>query len=145
MLFIILSILSGVTCVLSRVINFALSEKTGSYQSTFFNFLTGLLGSIVLFIVSNETFHFFDVSAYSGSWWIYTGGLVGVVGVTLQIVLSGKISSFYLTLFLFVGQLFAGMIIDYIVVHSISIYQLVGGTLVLIGLSYNLWIDKREA
>ncbi|MDO5291456.1 MAG: DMT family transporter [bacterium] len=145
MLFIILSILSGVTCVLSRVINFALSEKTGSYQSTFFNFLTGLLGSIVLFIFANETFHFFDVSAYSGAWWIYTGGLVGVIAVTLQIVLSGKISSFYLTLFLFIGQLFAGMIIDYIVAHSISIYQLVGGVLVLAGLGYNLWIDQMEA
>lgn len=144
MLFIILSILSGVTCVLSRVINFALSEKIGAYQSTFFNFLTGLLGSVVIFIVSNETFHFFDVTAYSGAWWIYTGGLVGVIGVTLQNVLSGKISSFYLTLFLFIGQLFAGMIIDYFAKNATSPFQFIGGVLVLIGLSYNLWIDKKD-
>lgn len=144
MIYIVLAILSGVTNVLSRLINFALSEKIGSYQSTFFNFLTGLLGSILLFIISNETFHFFDVSAYSGAWWIYCGGLVGVIVVTLQTILSGRISSFYLTLFLFIGQLFAGIVIDYFVQHSIPLYQVLGGILVFAGLSYNLFLDKKE-
>ena len=145
MTYIVLSILSGVTIVLSRLVNFALSEKIGSYQSTFFNFLTGLLGSILLFILSNETFHFFRVSSYQGAWWIYCGGLVGVIGVTMQIVLSGRISSFYLTLFVFIGQLFMGILIDYMVTRSIPLYQVLGGMLVFLGLSYNLYIDQKDA
>ena len=39
-------------------------------------------------------------------------------------------------------QLFTGIIIDGLSTGKISIYQVVGGLLVVIGLSYNLYIDK---
>ncbi len=56
--------------------------------------------------------------------------------------LSSKISSFYLTLLLFIGQLFTGIIINAWSTGKISFYQVIGGTLVVLGLTYNLYIDK---
>lgn len=144
MFYILIAILSGITNVISRSVNFVLSDKIGVYQSTFFNYVFGLIGSFILLVISGETFKLFTTSTYSAPWIVYTGGLVGVAVVSLQVFLSSKVSSFYLTLLLFVGQLFTGIIIDCVSTGKISIYQVVGGILVVIGLGYNLYIDKSK-
>ena len=36
------------------------------------------------------------------------------------------------------------MVIDYFAKNATSPFQFIGGVLVLIGLSYNLWIDKKD-
>lgn len=142
MIYVLFAILCGVTNVLSRSVNFVLSDKIGMYQSTFFNYVFGLAGSILILLISGETFKLFSASSYNAPWYIYAGGLLGVAVVTLLSFLSSKVSSFYLTLLLFVGQLFTGIIIDGLSTGKISIYQVVGGLLVVIGLSYNLYVDK---
>jgi len=141
MFFALIAILSGISNVISRSINFVLSEKLGVYQSTLFNYIFGLAGSILILFISGETSKLFASTSY---WLAYTGGLVGVAVVSLQVFLSSKVSSFYLTLLLFVGQLFTGIILDFILLGKISIWQVVGGILVIIGLSYNLYIDRVE-
>lgn len=61
MIAIICAIASGMTIVLSRSINGYLAKKIGPYQSTFFNYFTGLLtSSILLFLPCyqhSKTFH----------------------------------------------------------------------------------------
>ena len=142
MIYVLFAILCGVTNVLSRSVNFVLSDKIGMYQSTFFNYIFGLVGSVLILLISGETFKLFSSSTYTAPWYIYAGGLLGVIVVTLLSFLSSKVSSFYLTLLLIIGQLFTGVIIDGLSTGQISIYQVVGGLLVVIGLSYNLYIDK---
>lgn len=141
---ILLAMLAGVSIVLSRIVNFVLSEKIGLFQSTFFNYLTGFLGSLVLVVISGETFALFAPASYQGSWWAYIGGAVGVGVITLSSYLSSKISAFYLTLLLFVGQLFGGMVLDYFVSGDFSIKKVIGGVLVVAGLGYNLWVDSKN-
>ena len=48
MIYVLFAILCGVTNVLSRSVNFVLSDKIGMYQSTFFNYVFGLAGSILI-------------------------------------------------------------------------------------------------
>ena len=145
MIYILFAILCGVTNVLSRSVNFVLSEKIGMYQSTLFNYIFGLSGSFLLLLISGETFKLFTASSYDAPWFVYAGGLLGVIVVTMLSFLSSKVSSFYLTLLLFVGQLFTGIIIDALSTGKISFYQLIGGALVVLGLSYNLYIDKANS
>ena len=142
MIYILFAILCGVSNVLSRSVNFVLSEKIGMYQSTLFNYIFGLSGSFLLLLISGETFKLFTTSSYNAPWFVYTGGLLGVIVVTMLSFLSSKVSSFYLTLLLFVGQLFTGIIIDALSTGKISFYQVLGGALVVLGLTYNLYIDK---
>ncbi|WP_018590113.1 DMT family transporter [Terrisporobacter glycolicus] len=142
MIYILFAILCGVSNVLSRSVNFVLSEKIGMYQSTLFNYILGLSGSFLLLLISGETFKLLTPSSYSAPWFVYVGGLLGVVVVTMLSFLSSKVSSFYLTLLLFVGQLFTGIIIDALSTGKISFYQVIGGILVVLGLTYNLYIDK---
>lgn len=144
MFYALIAILSGISNVISRSVNFVLSEKLGVYQSTLFNYIFGLAGSILILLISGETSKLFSSTSYDASWLAYTGGLVGVAVVSLQVFLSYKVSSFYLTLLIFVGQLFTGIILDFILSGKISIWQVIGGILVIIGLSYNLYIDRVE-
>ncbi|MBL3200325.1 EamA-like transporter family protein, partial [Klebsiella pneumoniae] len=46
------------------------------------------------------------------------------------------------TLLIFIGQLFAGTIIDFFLTNELSIGKVIGGIFVLIGLTYNLLIDR---
>lgn len=75
--------------------------------------------------------------------WAFLGGLLGVIVVSISNLVTPKISSFYLTLIIFVGQLFTGIIFDYFSQGLISIGKIIGGLLVILGLSYNLIVDKK--
>lgn len=53
-----------------------------------------------------------------------------------------KVSSFYLSLIVFLGQLSIGILIDYYSYNTVSMWKIIGGLLILLGLSYNILIDK---
>lgn len=145
MIYLLIAILSGVSIVLARVINYVLAEKIGVFQGTLFNYILGLLGSLLLLIFSGEVMHLFSIEAYSAPWWAYIGGPLGVIVIALSSFLSSRISAFYLTLLLFIGQLFTGVLLDYITLHELSIGKILGGILVFIGLGYNLWVDQKDS
>lgn len=145
MFYIFIAALSGVSTVISRIINANLSTKIGMYQSTFYNFLTGLLFSILTLLFSKESFSdclpiLTDIPITA-----YLGGLVGVASISISNFVAPKISAFYMALLIFVGQLFVGIIIDYFTLDILSIGKVVGGIIVVIGLSYNLMLDKKSS
>jgi transporter family-2 protein len=51
-------------------------------------------------------------------------------------------SSLYITLIIFIGQLFTGIIIDCITIKTIPLAKIIGGLLVVLGLAYNLYVDS---
>ena len=51
MIAVICATCAGMTIVLSRSVNGYLSQKVGAYQSTFFNYFTGLFMSLVFLII----------------------------------------------------------------------------------------------
>jgi bacterial/archaeal transporter family-2 protein len=144
MLYVLLSILAGVSIVISRIINSNLANKIGIFQGTFFNYIVGLFFSFLFLFISSESLNISTTSLHKIPLWAYLGGLTGVLVVTLSNFITPKISAFYLTLIIFIGQLFVGIIIDYLTSNILSPGKLIGGTLVLIGLAYNLIIDLKH-
>lgn len=143
MINILISILAGISVVLSRIINSKLGDKIGVFQSTFYNFLTGLLFSIIILIFSKEKFLSSGHTISSIPTVAFIGGLIGVAFITLSNYIAPKISAFYMTLLIFIGQLFIGIIIDYFTLGQISLGKVIGGIIVSAGLAYNLIIDKH--
>lgn len=143
---IILCFLAGVTVVISRTTNARLAEETSLLKSTFYNYITGLIGSILLlFIVHFGITSQFPTSPLSLQWnqlWIYLGGAMGVCAVSISNIVVTKVSSFYVTLLMFVGQVFTGIVLDIIISGNFSLGNLLGGLCVTIGLILNLWFDK---
>lgn len=121
----LLAILAGMSIVISRTINANLASKIGIFQGTIFNYLVGLV-------------------VISVPWWTYLGGIVGVLVVSLSSYITPRISAFYLTILIFISQLFVGTLVDYALLGVFSHGKIIGGLLVFVGLTYNLYLDKQE-
>lgn len=148
---IILSLATGVSIVLSRFVNAMLAERTNVLVSTWYNFMVG-------FVVTTVVWGFAYFVGASGpitleispKLWIYTGGLLGICGVALSSLCAKKIPALILTLIMFVGQLFAGILLDYVLLRVLSIPTLIGGILTTIGLvisviPWNRNLKKRNS
>lgn len=138
-----IAILAGATVVLSRTINYKLADKIGLWEGTFFNNIVGLLFSILFLFLSSHFAPFPICSIKTLPVWAYAGGLIGVIVVAVSNYITPKISAFYLTLIIFIGQIFAGIAIDFLTLNSIPTSKIIGGILVILGLAYNLTIDKK--
>lgn len=140
--YILISVLSGVSIVIARTINSNLAGKLGLLEGTFYNFLTGLMLSALLLILNWNNEIIATLSNAQIPIWAYFGGLFGIGIVLLSNYVIPRVSAFYLTILVFLGQLLIGYVIDYFTIGAISITKLLGGVLVLIGLSYNLYVDN---
>lgn len=136
---------SGVLLVISRSYNARLAENTSVYISTFFNYVCGLLTAIPVFL-------FFGINEpitlsfrFSPNWWIYLGGAIGVATVWLSSVVVVKIPQLYITLLMFVGQVFTGVWIDALIDGAFSMQNIIGGSFVALGLTLNLLFERRAS
>lgn len=141
----ILSFIAGVSIVVARIINANLGDFIGVLSSTFFNYVTGLFFSILILLFTKEMSLIPNLSLPSLPLIGYLGGVVGVIVVSLSSYTAPRISAFYMTLFCFIGQLFVGILIDYINLGTLSIGKILGGFLVLAGLIFNLNLDKKSS
>jgi transporter family-2 protein len=137
-----ISIASGAIVVISRILNTKLSEKIGLLESSFYNYLTGLISALILFALIKDNFTSAQLSTIPV--WAYLGGALGIIVVILSSVVTPKMSSFYITLIIFIGQLFSGIIIDCLTLKIIPLAKIIGGLLVVLGLGYNLYIDSEN-
>lgn len=137
----LVSIISGGLIVFTRIFNFKMADKMGLFEGATINYIGGLLLSVLLALVIRvDTVPVFR----SIPIWAYFGGLFGIAIVVLSSYLTKRVSSFYLTLLIFLGQLATGIIIDYFISGDLPLLKILGGLLVVIGFSYNLLVDKES-
>ncbi len=131
MLYMIIAICAGISITVARLINSNLADRIGTFQGTFYNYAVGLIVSLLLLLFNKEPSLLSTKTLLNVPVWAYLGGLLGVVVVAASNLVTPKISAFYLTIIIFVGQIFAGIIIDYYFSNIISKGTIIGGLLVL--------------
>lgn len=134
MISVLCAIMAGITIVLSRSVNSYLSQKIGAYQSTFFNYFTGLIMSIIVLLIVGFKISSLDMSSVYKYPTVFIGGIIGVFNILILNLIVSKISPVKLTLLTFVAQLITGMILDYLIYHMFSINKFIGCIIVVIGL-----------
>ncbi|MCL1999193.1 MAG: DMT family transporter [Turicibacter sp.] len=140
----ILSFVSGISIVLARTVNAKLADLTNARVSSVYNYITGLIGSVlILAILGRDELFSAQLFAMQGSWFIYFGGALGLCVVLLSNITVVKISAFYLTMLVFIGQIFAGLLIDVVLSGQLSIENLLGGVFVAFGLCISIYMDRR--
>lgn len=142
---IIISLLAGSTLVISRVANAKLATKTNALTSTFYNYLIGLIVSFIALLLLGQGELPLAAPYIANKPWIYLGGLLSVFVVFIAASAATKIPVFHLTLLIFVGQLFASLVIDTLITHHFSLKQLIGGLFVTFGFTLNLLLDTQKA
>lgn len=141
MLYILLAVLSGLTVVLSRILNANMALKIGIYQSTFFNYITGFALSALLLLVMPG-----GIVLTSGvPFWSFFGGAIGVLVVALQSFVTHRVSNYDITLLTFIGQLSTGVVIDLLLGNTIPKPKMIGGLVVFAGLLYNILADRQDS
>ena len=136
---IVLTLLNGALVAVSRYVNAQLSANSTVLVGTWFNYSVGLATALVLMALTRTA-----VSAVpSAPVWVYLGGMIGVVSVSLSSWAAPKLPAFRLTLILIAGQLLTGVAIDALFKGNFSATELIGGGAVLFGLFLNVWMDER--
>jgi transporter family-2 protein len=141
---IILSLLTGLTVVLSRTINAGLAEKTSIMRSTLYYYVAAFVFSFLLLIVFKAGDAPFALISSPVNPTYFLGGIMGVLIIIILNATVAKISSLYMTLLLFAGQVFTGIAMDMILTHAFSLPNLLGGVFVTLGLCVNVIIDRRD-
>lgn len=144
MLYIILAVLGGCITIVSMIINSHLAKKIGVFQGTLINYIVGLLSTILLIAIVRTSLSFSFDSFSKIPFWAFLGGIVGVMVVASSNIIIPKIPIIYTSLLIFVGQLFTGILIDYLRIGFVSKGKIIGGILILLGLIYNSNVDKKE-
>ncbi len=136
---------SGVLLVVSRAYNARLASNTSEFISTFFNYVCGLITAIPVFLFFGVREPIVSNFQLVPQWWIYLGGAIGVITVWLSNVVAVKIPQLYITLLMFVGQIFMGVLLDALLDGAFSFANIAGGILVALGLALNLLMERRSS
>ncbi len=136
---------SGVLLVISRSYNSRLADQTSLYISTFFNYVCGLLTAIPVFLLFGGGEAVWAGLVLAPNGWAYLGGAIGVATVWLSNLVVVKIPQLYITLLMFVGQVFTGVLMDALMDGAFSTANLIGGALVALGLALNLLFERRAS
>ena len=132
----------GFTIVVSMVQNARLSKDISNGQTTVLNFMTGLVGIAILFILGGT-----GLAVFSDMGQVpvlgYIGGILGVIVVFTATVVIRKVSVIASSMLMYTGQMMAGILIDYFRGIEFSPYRLLGCALIVAGIYFNAYIDSR--
>ena len=112
---VIVGVIGGAIVGVQRALNGQINEHSQqSFTTSLVNFTTGTVFLLILIVVGlildgNE------LSALpSGPWWIYTGGIIGVIYIAFTSTIVQHLGVLTFTLFSVGGQLIASLVIDLI-------------------------------
>lgn len=134
---------AGFAIISSRTLNAKLAELSSVPMSAFYNYVVGLTLSIPVFLILGRGEIDFSNITFSPNILIYLGGPVGLCTVLICNIVVTKVPAFYLSLLMFIGQVFTGILLDALISGTFSTQILIGGALVASGLCIDLILDKR--
>lgn len=139
-----LAVLGGILTTLSMVINSSLGKRIGVLQSTLINYIVGLIFSLLALIFIGNNIKFSEIQFERLPIYIFLGGVIGVIVVYSSNIIIPRIPVVFSALLLFLGQVLAGIVIDFFMSGSLSYYKLIGAVIVILGILYNSKIDATD-
>ena len=137
-LFLLLGFVCGGINVVSKTINYQATNHLGTACGTLINYLVAsLLSALVLLFTGPQQLA--PARFASAPWWLYLGGVCGLLAMLINVTSLHKISLFQSTTMLLVGQLVGAVILDALVFRSMSLLKAAGVAVLAAGV---VW-DKR--
>lgn len=139
----ILSFAAGISLVLSRMLSASLAKSVSPMASTTITHMVGLPCAIIVLLLIGQN----EIGSYTLSVipaWAYLGGIFGVLVVMLTNITLKKVSALNVTLLIFIGQVFSGVVIDIIMGNEFSSRTFIGGIIVSIGVLIPTLIEKAQ-
>lgn len=137
---IVLSLAAGVAVVLSRVFNAKIAEHTSILQGSFISYFLGLPAVVLVAWFMKEMP--FRVEIAGANIWMYLGGIFGVLVVLMCNLTVPHVSSFKLTMFIFLGQVLTGIVLDLAFQQLAMDASFWGGIIISVGILISKIIDR---
>lgn len=138
LLALVLGVVAGAVIPFQTAINSRLAGLLGAvFPASLISFAIGSAGLGVLVLVTGTPMPW--VATASGQpWWIWIGGVCGLVFLTMNIVLMPRIGASATVVLPLVGQVFGGLVIDMTgafdtAVRALSLFRALGAVLVVVG------------
>ncbi len=136
-----LGILSGGVVGVQRALNGQVNEFSGqSFSTALFNFITGTTLLLILFTGLVITHHGHLSAFPSGPWWMYLGGVTGLIYIAFSATVVQHVGVLTFTLFSIGGQLVGSLLIDFLLpsegVH-VGAYLITGILMTYLGVLAN--------
>ena len=113
MIAVIAGCIAGAVVGVQRALNGQINEYSHqSFTTSLLNFVTGTSLLLLLLLLGVITQRIHLVSRPSGPWWIYTGGVIGVIYIAFTSTIVQHLGVLTFTLFSVGGQLVGSLIID---------------------------------
>lgn len=115
MIAVFMGCIAGAVVGVQRALNGQINEYSHqSFTTSLLNFITGttFLALLILVGVATNRTHF--VALPAGPWWIYTGGVIGVIYIAFTSTIVQHLGVLTFTLFSVGGQLVGSLIIDFV-------------------------------
>ena len=105
--------IAGAVVGVQRALNGQINEYSHqSFTTSLLNFVTGTSLLLILILVGVATGHTHFVALPNGPWWIYTGGVIGVIYIAFTSTIVQHLGVLTFTLFSVGGQLVGSLVID---------------------------------
>lgn len=138
MLWIVLGVFAGLVLPIQTVINTRLRQSTGTpTSSSLISFSVGTLCLTLVAVISTGG-HLSLAGTGGQPWWIFTGGLFGVVALTGNILLFPRLGAVQTVVLPIAGQVLMGLVVDHFGLFQslqslLTVWRALGALIVLIG------------
>ena len=107
--------IAGAIVGVQRALNGEINEYSHqSFATSLFNFISGTGFLAILILIGVATNRTTFVALPAGPWWIYTGGIIGVIYIAFTSTIVQHLGVLTFTLFSVGGQLVGSLVIDLI-------------------------------
>lgn len=137
-LYTLLALASGISLAIQVGMNASLAKGLQNPMiAALSSFLIGTLGLILYMLTSKQTIPSAQ-AVQQLPWWVWMGGLLGAVYVTLTIVAAPKIGAAQLVAFVVTGQMLTSLILDHyglvgFEVNTLNVWRILGAVLLITG------------
>jgi uncharacterized membrane protein YdcZ (DUF606 family) len=142
MMYYILTFLTGVSIVVSMMLNGRLAEQEGKINGVLINYFMAAIASLLLCAWRTDIW---EAAAIAGKVPVLylIGGGIGVLTTYLFNLVVPRVPAVYIVILRFIGQMLAGALIDYLYLKVFSTGRIIGAALFLAGLIFNAGVDRR--
>lgn len=149
MLAITIAIAIGIALPMETAINSRLQTTLRSpYFASFISFLMGTVLLTILLLVTGHSLLMPAGFISHNPWWVWLGGVLGVVYLTGNILLFPKLGGIQTVLMPILGEILMGLLIDNFglfggATHSITVLRIIGAILMIAGIIFAVVLPER--
>lgn len=129
---------AGASITISRCFNARLGESIGAMQGSLVNHIVGFLPCLLIAFIMKDTNPSVGMSLFAAPWWMYLGGICGVMLVYSNNLIVPHVSQIQMALLSFLGQFFTSFIVDAIRNVQTPMHALIGALMITFGVGLNM-------